>query len=253
MRACRSKIPPCMAITTYLEAVYPPPFFPPVLSRIITWISCASEKSTLVVTAHCIEKSVQWFRLIVNTSRQEKAFPQDQIFKNFEILPVCTWPTMLNLQGKDIIHWASEDVLQSSSNRLQLNQCMASNILNLTNFRTMNITNAFYTISSSRLGDGLVYINITYTKFISISKRETHSTIFVQPCPIFLGYSFFSRKWIGNQLKLKTVLGRVCFSTNRRTLIERTSFYLDWQRSWNLQVKKKLGSSCAELCSFFLL
>jgi hypothetical protein len=26
---------------------------PPVLRRMITWISCASEKSTLVVTAHC--------------------------------------------------------------------------------------------------------------------------------------------------------------------------------------------------------
>lgn len=29
-----------------------------------------------------------------------------------------------------------------------------------------HITNAFYTIGSSRLGDALVYINITYTKFI---------------------------------------------------------------------------------------
>lgn len=52
-RACNSRIPPCNAITTYFEASYPPPVFPPVLSRIITWINCASEKSTLVVTAHC--------------------------------------------------------------------------------------------------------------------------------------------------------------------------------------------------------
>jgi hypothetical protein len=48
----RSKIPPWKARTTYLDATYPPPFFPPVLRRMMTWISCASEKSTLVVPAH---------------------------------------------------------------------------------------------------------------------------------------------------------------------------------------------------------
>lgn len=48
----RSKIPPWKARTTYLDATYPPPFFPPVLRRMMTWMSCASEKSTLVVPAH---------------------------------------------------------------------------------------------------------------------------------------------------------------------------------------------------------
>lgn len=33
---CRNKIPPWKAITTYLDASYPPPFLPPVLRRIIT-------------------------------------------------------------------------------------------------------------------------------------------------------------------------------------------------------------------------
>jgi hypothetical protein len=31
------------AMTTYFDAMYPPPLLPPVLRRMITWISCASE------------------------------------------------------------------------------------------------------------------------------------------------------------------------------------------------------------------
>ena len=65
MIACRSKIPPWKAITKYLDASYPLPVFPPVLRRMITWISWASEKSTLVVTAHCNEKQKSMFEVVV--------------------------------------------------------------------------------------------------------------------------------------------------------------------------------------------
>lgn len=53
MTAWLRRIAAWKAMTTYLDARYPPPLLPPVLSRMITWISCAREKSTLVVTAHC--------------------------------------------------------------------------------------------------------------------------------------------------------------------------------------------------------
>lgn len=53
MIAWRSNIPPWKAMTTYFDASYPPPFFPPVPRRMTTLIISASEKSILVVTAHC--------------------------------------------------------------------------------------------------------------------------------------------------------------------------------------------------------
>lgn len=74
-RACKRRIPPWKHITMYLEARYPPPLVPPVLSRIITWSNCASEKSTLVVTAHCTHKKC--LTLWINSKRQlnEKLLP----------------------------------------------------------------------------------------------------------------------------------------------------------------------------------
>ena len=48
-----TRIAAWMTMTMYFDATYPPPLVPPVLRRIITWMSWANEKSTLVVTAHC--------------------------------------------------------------------------------------------------------------------------------------------------------------------------------------------------------
>lgn len=52
MSAWTNKIPPCIAIRTYLFAWYPPPLAPPVARRIITDNICANEKSTAHVVAH---------------------------------------------------------------------------------------------------------------------------------------------------------------------------------------------------------
>jgi len=73
----RSKIAPWMAIITYLDATYPPPFFPPVLRRMMTWMSCASEKSTLVVPAHWKWKAIQSyiFILIIGNLHPAQVWP----------------------------------------------------------------------------------------------------------------------------------------------------------------------------------
>lgn len=50
--AWRNKMPPCIAIRTYLLARYPPPLAPPLARRIITCNSWANENSTAHVVAH---------------------------------------------------------------------------------------------------------------------------------------------------------------------------------------------------------
>lgn len=54
------RIPAWKQMTTFFEARYPPPLLPPVLSKMITWSSCAREKSMLVVTAHCKRTTLHW-------------------------------------------------------------------------------------------------------------------------------------------------------------------------------------------------
>ena len=57
--AWRNKMPPCIAIRTYLLARYPPPLAPPVARRIITCNSWANENSTAHVVAHCKTQTSQ--------------------------------------------------------------------------------------------------------------------------------------------------------------------------------------------------
>ena len=93
MMAWLSRITAWKAKTTYLDARYPPPLLPPVLSRTMTWISCAREKSILAVPAHCKRKDGIVSPLILKIEGRKGA--------SENCLVTC--PTMLNLKAMEVI------------------------------------------------------------------------------------------------------------------------------------------------------
>ena len=93
MMAWLSRITAWKAKTTYLDARYPPPLLPPVLSRTITWINCASEKSILAVPAHCKRKMELSLSPPILKIEGRKGVSENCL---------VTCPTMLNLKATEV-------------------------------------------------------------------------------------------------------------------------------------------------------